>query len=216
MSGRAREPASAPAPVAANGETSRLSIIAVISSIVFFCPLTTIAGLILGLWALATVERTPGRRGRRLALMAIALGGMFTVLQATTMYQMLANLRMVGSSPAGAIQQAERGEFTAFRAMFVGGESISEETIHQFLTELQTAHGPIEGSRLPVSTLWSERPEGDVVSYQWELYFPDGRVIAEARLRRSEQTGPSIVLDELRIPVPGGNVLVFPPAGSRP
>lgn len=211
MSGRAREPAATPAPSAATGETSRLSIIAVISSIVFFCPLTTIVGVVLGLWALSTVERTPGRRGRRLALMAIAIGGMFTVLQATTVYQMLANLRMVGSTPASAIQQAERGEFAAFRAMFAEGEAIPEDAIRQFLAELQAAHGPIEGSRLPVSTLWSDRPEGDVVSYQWELYFPAGRVIAEARLRRSQQTGPSIVLDELRIPVPGGNVLVFPP-----
>ncbi len=192
--------------------SSRMPLLAVMCSLIFFCPLTTVIGVVLGLWALAKADRTPGNKGRKLAIVAVALGGMFTVLQVTTTYQVLANLRMVGTMPASAIRDAQQGDSARFRAMFgPSGKQASDDSINEFVLAIQSRFGSIEGSRLPLRTLWAERPEGDAVVYTWELHFTDQVVHARARLRRSDQVGPMIILQELRIPLPEGDDLVFPP-----
>ena len=64
--------------------TSRLAIGSILSSLVVCCPVTTILGPLLGGVALKKIGADPALRGRGLAMTGIALGLIFTILQALT------------------------------------------------------------------------------------------------------------------------------------
>ena len=61
--------------------TSKLAITALVSSVIFCCPITTILGILLGLFAFIRIRGDAALRGGALAVLAILIGGVATAGQ---------------------------------------------------------------------------------------------------------------------------------------
>ncbi len=60
-------------------KTSRLAIIALVFSTLFFIPLFSLVGIILGIIALTKIKKNPSLGGQGLAIAAIVLGAFFSL-----------------------------------------------------------------------------------------------------------------------------------------
>jgi hypothetical protein len=124
-------------------KTSGLAIAALVCSLIFCCPVTTILGIILGAIAMVTIGSAPGRKGRGLAITAILLGLIFTIGQAYFSYQIYDKYaRIVMEGPRRALERGYAGDLPGFKSHFHGrGATASDAEAQQFIDELRTRYG---------------------------------------------------------------------------
>jgi hypothetical protein len=126
--------------------TSGLAIVALISSLVFCCPVTTLLGPVLGLIALVTIKPERNERGKGLAIAAILIGVVLTILWIYSIVLVAGVFRdyleYMQETPQHVIERGYAGDYDAFRSEFLGsGARASDAEIQQFLTELTSRYG---------------------------------------------------------------------------
>jgi hypothetical protein len=130
--------------------TSALAVTALVSSLVFCCPCTTVMGVILGVIALAVVAAKPDRKGKGLAVAAIMIGLVLTAAWGVLFnwaYQDFSRRQMEG--PRTELHSAYAGDYAGFRAGFYGpAAAASDEEIKQFAQTLEQRYGAFRTARL--------------------------------------------------------------------
>ena len=126
--------------------TSVLAITAFICSLVFCCPLTTIPGLILGIVGTATIGRNPAVRGKGLAIAAIIIALLATVLQVVVAWgygsMTLGLIRLVNTDTDAALRAAANGDYNGFRAVLTpAGQAATDAEIQSFIDDLESRFG---------------------------------------------------------------------------
>lgn len=131
-------------------KTSGLAITALVCSLIFCCPLTTILGIILGAIAMVTIGSAPGRKGRGLAITAVLLGVIFTIGQAYFSYKLYDKYaRIVTEGPREALELGYAGNIAGFKSQFYGrGATASDAEAQQFINDLRTRYGNFVSSKL--------------------------------------------------------------------
>jgi hypothetical protein len=124
-------------------KTSGLAITALVCSLIFCCPITTVLGVILGAIAMVTIGSAPGRKGKGLAIAAVLLGVIFTigqVLFGMWFYRTLVKPVMEG--PREALVAGFSGDISGFKSHFYGaGATATDADAQQFIEELRTRYG---------------------------------------------------------------------------
>jgi len=125
--------------------TSGLAIGALICSLIFCCPVTTILGILLGLIAMVTIGRDPLKKGRGLAILAILLGVIFTIGQGGAYWWFQDKFwTPMRDGPAPALQAGFDGDTQAMRdAMYLPTTSPSDQQVNDFIDELRSRYGAL-------------------------------------------------------------------------
>ncbi|MDP7028841.1 MAG: hypothetical protein QF733_01310 [Phycisphaerales bacterium] len=198
----------------APGKLSPWAIFAFVLSI-GLCPVVTIAAIPAGLWALRDV-RVHGRRGRRLAMVAIAISAVVTPLVVTAGWWWNKHVREpLMAGPAAVIAQGQGGDLRAFLEGTGGGGTESEA--EHFLHRLSASFGEIRSTRL------ADEPEADAQREQdatgwwiwvpYEAMFDRGAASINTRFLISDpQRGWVTSFDRLIVEMPDGGTLHWPAA----
>ncbi|HWB20828.1 MAG TPA: DUF4190 domain-containing protein [Phycisphaerales bacterium] len=126
--------------------TSGLAIGALVCSLIFCCPVTTIIGILLGVASLASIGNDPTRKGKGLAITAIILGVVFTVVSGPSLY-ILGRLGyryydFVAHGPNNALTAGFSGDLSKFRSLMdEEGAAATDSEIQTFFSELQSRYG---------------------------------------------------------------------------
>jgi hypothetical protein len=151
--------------------TSRLAILALGLNIPCFLPPFTLAAVILGIVAYVRVRRRNDLGGAALALAAILLGSVLTVILGSFWYGFA---RVTVRGPIDAIHAAERGDGEALRSLFVGDAAeLSDAEIALFARTLGDRYGPLQGGR--IQRILGDPPRHNQVwSVPFDLAFERG------------------------------------------
>lgn len=202
----------------ANPPISRnpLATVACVSSLLFFCPLTTVLAIVLGGMAVIRSSRLPGQPGRRRALAAMVVGGMFTMVQIGAVYAGLHRMRSMGELPAAMLQRGMRGDLATFRNGFGPvGREVSEAETRTFLDAVADRYGEPTGSMAPLHVIWSSARGGqDSMALEWTLHFADDSRVLTGELRRSPHDSGASYFARMTIHDPHHGDLTYPPAVS--
>lgn len=199
--------------------TSGIAITALICSLVFCCPFTTILGIVLGAVALVMIGNNPMRRGKGMALTAIVLGVLFTAGQFVTWrwyQQNIVELMMRGPEPA--LQAGFAGDISGFRASFHSstGVAASDAEAQAFIEELRNRYGEFQSAQLD-ETRVSGAPVGQTAwVLPYRLVFDRAQVNAEAEILMADpQTGAlSVKPAYLTVLDPRLGDLTYPPSST--
>lgn len=133
--------------------TSLLSIAAVISSLILCCPLTSLAGIVLGAAGIASVGMSGGRRkGAGLAVIAIAVSLLGLALQTWVSFASwpliekgIEMVRYMTTGPQPLIAALERGDLAAARAeLYPDADAAAEDTeLIAFQEEMARRYGTL-------------------------------------------------------------------------
>ena len=142
---------------------SQLAWAAFICALIACIPLLGVVAIVLGSFALGRIRNSHGALGgRRIALVAMALGaattvGWFILLdQIQSLYQEEMNSRMV-STIEGALHGSEAGEFDRVRNQFtIDGQKLEDDEITAFGTSIRERWG-----RLLSVAIVRSSPQGD-------------------------------------------------------
>ncbi len=195
------------------GRFSPWAIFAFVLSI-GLCPVVTIAAIPAGLWALRDVKHS-GRRGRRLAIVAIVLSAVVTPVVVSAGWWWNVHVRQpLMHGPAGVIAAGQRGDIRAFLAGMDGGGS--EAAAERFAGRLTAVLGEIRSTRpanLPDADV--EQEQGATGWWIWVPYdamFDRGAVSMNARFLFSDPArGWVTSFDRLIVEMPDGGRLRWPP-----
>jgi len=169
--------------------TSGLAIGSLVCSLIFFCPITTIIGPILGVIALATMGGDPPRKGKGLAAIGIILGVVFTAGQfyfGSKAYQFMAGyISFVMEGPDEALSAGMDGDIVAFKASFHGpGATASDEEARAFMDALRERYGDFGSAAFDQQS--GQPPMGQpgqaAMPFPYIIEFSSGRVDAEVEL----------------------------------
>ncbi len=198
--------------------TSRLAVVALVSSLVCCFPVTSLLGLLLGSIAMIRIGTNPALRGRGAALVAVILG---LAGSAAHLY-----VYRVLTAPARALHAAAAGDVMRFKSFFnAGGAQAPNIEVTTFITKLEDRYGPFVRA-WPVAPSEDRSPTDDFMRFEYVFVFRDATQSGEAWIVLS-LTGmgklDSIrVLDdelgELKYPVVGTPQRVSPggPRGRSP
>jgi hypothetical protein len=183
------------------------------------CPFVTAAAIPVGLLALRDVAKN-GRRGRRLAIVAIVLAAIVTPITTVAAFWWSNTVRTpLLEGPAAVIAAGQRGETTAFLEGTASSES--HELAGDFLTSLTTQLGIIRSTRPSPQPEAEASPEGDDTAAGWwiwvryEAMFEGGAVPMRARFLLSDpERGWVTAFDRFDIMPPQGGRLVWPPGSD--
>lgn len=141
-------------------KTSGLAVGALICSLIFCCPVTTLLGVLLGLIALVTIGKDPTKKGRGLAWTAIILGVIFTLLTVALLWWSVANFSLIQrQGPQDALAGASAGDYAAFREAMVGDSATAtDEQIKAFIDELESRYGAFVSCQMDDQRFNTERP----------------------------------------------------------
>ncbi len=82
-----------------------LAIIAFVLSVLFFIPLLPLAGVVVGIFGLVRISKNAALKGKGLAIAAIVIGALFTLLQVAIVVAVYALYSLIGSNMAIALQE---------------------------------------------------------------------------------------------------------------
>jgi hypothetical protein len=172
-------------------KTSGLAIGALVCSLIFFCPVTTVLGPILGLIALATIGTNPARKGKGLAVVAILLGVLLTVGWIYGGYKIYGVGKLfyetVETGPRDALTAGFAGDFDGFKNAFYGpGAQASDAEAQAFIDELRGRYGEFVGSRMDESRMQGRstqpQPGEAQMPFPYLLEFTNETVEAEVEI----------------------------------
>ncbi len=198
--------------------TSGWALAAALCSSVFFCPLLTLIGPILGVRALFHINALPGRRGRGLALAGIIVGSLASLWWLVVALWWNANARRpMIEGPRVAMQAGQAGDLPAFKSAFTGaGASASDEEARAFLDELTRRYGPL---RLSIQGSAEDRQGPAMtdgrVSIPYELIFSGGSTVqarAEFIVTEPGSLRPTLKFGSIHVIDPQEGDLAYPAA----
>ncbi|MBT8486136.1 MAG: hypothetical protein HKO59_12120 [Phycisphaerales bacterium] len=133
-------------PVPGDRKTSGMAITALVFSLIFICPLTTLLGPLLGLIAFFKIGSDPTRKGKGIALTAIVLGLLFTagwVYGGMKIGKLVGeSMQVVSNGAPDALRAGFAGDMATFKAQFHGaGAAATDEEVQAFLGELEQRYG---------------------------------------------------------------------------
>lgn len=161
--------------------TSLWAVVALLSGISLWCPMTVVAAPVLGLRALVEIKANPGMRGRGAALAGIWLGiaGIACWLAMAILWHTYARIPMK-QGPARELQAGLAGDVRAFEDGFAAA-GVRDES-EAFLAELSQRYGRL----IEVTQDASDKGGGDpiqgpaVIDIPYVLRFERATVKAEA------------------------------------
>ncbi len=135
----------------AEPRTSRLAIASLVCSLICCVPVTTIPGILLGIWAMLSINNNPARlKGKGLAVSGILLGVVFTAGHAyvdpkvVDLFVKMAE--MVTGGPNDALTDGFAGDTTAFKSHFYGkGARASDAEAQAFIDAIRSRYGEFQG-----------------------------------------------------------------------
>lgn len=201
----------------APAKTSGLAIASLICSCIFCCPITTLLGPLLGLIAVLRIKSNPQLKGTGLAVVAILLGLIFTILQGFGAKFMWDNFyRVMLRGPNDALVAGFGGDPAGFRTDFTGdAENATDPEIQAFVDDLRDRYGEFTKAWIhPESDFPGTGDESTEMTY--ELVFADATVTCDAMvvLFQPPDGPPSFLLESLTVRDPNLGDLHFP-AGSE-
>lgn len=198
---------------------SRLAITSLILSLVFCCPLTTLAGIVTGVIAVVFTTRDRALSGRWLAILAIVISLVGTAIQAYVIYEGYQVVLMpIRTGPQSLLREGEAGNIEAFQSRFeVSSASVNTaENARSFLAEVKDRYGAFTGAALDQGSVPNKMksPVNDFVS-DYQLDFANGRMRATCAIEIFNPKGElSMRLKSLVIHDADRGDLSYPPTSK--
>lgn len=194
-------------------KTSGLAVTALVCSLIFCCPLTTILGVLLGLVAVVSIGGNPQRKGKGLAIAAILLGLVFTAAQAFVGFGAYKAFGVFRDAPAEALAPGFAGDYATMRSNFgSAGTQTSDAEAQAFIEELRSRYGTLQASEIEWAAyqqVQQPAPGQTEITLPWILVFDSGRVTAELTFDQ-RQSGDRFIFEDVRVIDPDRGDLVFP------
>jgi hypothetical protein len=212
-------------PDAEPPKTSGLAVTALVFSLIFFCPITTILAPILGAIAFATIGSDPKKKGKGMAIAAIILGLIFTTGQYFVGKMAwdvgMGWLKFVMQGPESALQKGFAGDIPGFKAEFFGGgASATDAEAKAFIEALRSRYGEFTGARFDEQS--GQRPQGQPgkanMPFPYILTFGGKSVNAETELWFADQSTGAMMtkLGYIKVFDSDGGTLVYPTGAASP
>ncbi len=172
---------------------SRLAITSLILSLIFCCPVTTIAGIVTG--AIAVVFTTTNRTlsGRWIAILAIIISLAGTAMQIGVAYQGYNTVLMpIFTGPQTALRDGDSGDVSAFQSHFAlsAADGNTQEDAKSFLDEVKERYGAFTGASLDQSSAPNKMPSAmQAFVAEYQLDFANGRVGATCAIEIADPKG---------------------------
>lgn len=161
-------------------QVSRLAIASLILSLVFCCPLTTLAGIITGSMAVIKTIHNQALTGRWIAILAIIISLAGTGLQISVVnWGYYAVFKPIMTGPETAIPAGEAGDITTFQSHFVtsAANQSKNEDAKEFLATLKDRYGAFQGASLDQGSTPTKTPTaGQDFIGDYQLDFAKGRI----------------------------------------
>lgn len=137
-------------------KTSPLAIASLVCSLICCVPVTTIPGILLGIWAMVSINGNPALKGKGLAMAGILLGVIFTAGQAFVYPKAIEFIgkswEMVMRGPNDALTSGFAGDPTAFKSHFYGkGVRASDAEAQAFIDTIRSRYGEFQGCEVDQS-----------------------------------------------------------------
>ncbi len=196
--------------------TSRLAIASLVLSIVFCCPVTTIAGIVMGAIAVALTTKDTRVAGRWLAVLAITIGLLGTAFQATVATWGYKTVFVpVLTGPESAIRSGDAGDIEVFVARFAvpASKGNTVDNAKVFLEELKSRYGALTSAGLDQGATPTQiAPSGRDFVGDYMLDFANGRVRATCSIELADAAGAlSMRLTQMTIHDAALGNLHYPP-----
>ncbi len=183
-------------------KTSGLAIASLVCSLICCIPLTTIAGVLLGIGAMVSIGRDPLKKGKGLAMAGIVLGAVFTavfsvgwLVGAPKVYALVKeSMLVVERGPRDALAAGFAGDTAGFKAAFHGeGATASDAVAQSFIEGLRVRYGEFVGSQIHQQQ--NQQTFGTpVVPFSYTIEFSPKKLNAETQIVFSDpKTGGFIM-----------------------
>jgi hypothetical protein len=205
------------------GKTSAMAVASLVCSLICCFPVTTILGVLLGVFALVSISSNPAKRGKGLAIAGILLGIVFTAGQAFVGYNAYTSWQMFKRAPHQALEPGFRGDYASMRANFgPAGMAATDEDAQAFVEELRARYGELQGSEIDISQFQGMQPpppgQSSVATLPWVLNFDQGSVDAELTFSGEDQVPgrDELIFRQITILDPALGDISFPPVTAPP
>ncbi|MFG0252558.1 MAG: DUF4190 domain-containing protein [Phycisphaerales bacterium JB038] len=145
--------------------TSGIAIASLVCSLIFFCPITTIIGPILGLVGLLTISEAKGTKGKGLAAAGLVLGVLFTVGWGIGGYYAgqysIRMYALIQDGPRTALTAGFADDYQGFQDAFHGPGANNPAGAEAFVTQLRSRYGEFVDSALPPTAQPRQRSQSD-------------------------------------------------------
>ncbi|NBX36917.1 MAG: DUF4190 domain-containing protein [Planctomycetes bacterium] len=171
---------------------SKAAIASLVLSLVFCCPLTSLAGIVTGLFAvLGSGQKVTGKW---LAILGMLLGVAGLTLQgAGGVLGYNAVVRPILIGPQNAIIAGQAGNITAFRDSFIpisDAKGGSEAAADAFIQELTNRYGTLKTAALDQNSAPSTpQSASQAFTGEYLLDFTNGRIRARCSMEIADQKG---------------------------
>jgi hypothetical protein len=204
-------------------KTSGLAIASLVCSLICCVPVTTIPGILLGVWAMLSISHNPARRGKGVALAGILLGVIFTAGQAYVYPPMIKwvgeSIDLVMGGPDQALVDGFAGDPATFKSHFYGtGLSASDAEAQAFIDTLRSRYGEygsctFDQQNQPPPSFGQSKSR-----FAYDLRFENATVDAEAQIIWvDERTGDMVYkFGWVKILDPDLGDLTYPAGSSQP
>lgn len=196
---------------------SALAVTALVLSAIFCCPLTTVAGVIVGVFAIFVVGKDATLSGKWMAVVAVLLGIAATLLQLVVGIAGYNEFIVpIMQGPQTALIEGNTGNVEGFRSHFAVkmDQGNTPENAKDFLAELQKRYGEFKSSSIEQGTAPSQAPaSGEQLTADYSLEFAKGRMRATCTVQIQAPTG-GVSMKLLKIVIHDATLgdLEFPPA----
>jgi len=196
---------------------SKMSVVSLVLSLVFCCPLTSLAGIITGLIGL--FASGPRVTGKWLAVLGILLGIAGLSLQgAGGVIGYRAVLRPILLGPQDAIIAGQSGDIAAFRSAFIpisDAKGGSEDAAKAFIQQVTSRYGTLKSAALDQNSAPATPKQGAKGANDFEgeylLDFAQGRIRARCTIEVSDQNSQlTMKIISIEISDSQNGDLVFP------
>ncbi len=196
---------------------SKLAITSLVLSVIFCCPLTTLAGLVTGAIAVFATIRDRTLSGRWIAVLAIVIASLATIGQVVVGVKGYNTVFVpVFTGPQTAFLAGDHGDLAAFQQCFAAtaADGNDSENAQAFLTELKARYGAFASAALDTTTGPSQAPAaGQDFVGDYQLDFANGRMRATCAIELASATGAlSLKLRSVVIHDADKGELRYPPA----
>lgn len=197
---------------------SGLATGALICSLIFCCPLTTILGILLGVVALISTMGNSMKKGTGIALLAIIIGLVATAGQALVgkfFYDV--GWVPVKNGPRLVLEAGEAGNWAEVRnTMYGQAATASDEEIQAFFTALSDRYGSLQTVSISATRQPAQQPGSAVQIMYYTLAFSNGTVECDTTIVFADQSTGAMIgkpSDIVIIDSTAGD-LVFPAAAA--
>ena len=176
--------------------TSKLAVTALVSSLIFFCPITTLLGPILGLIALGTMGSE--KKGKGLAITSILIGVILTALWAyfgnAAYNEFKKAIVVVMDGPKPALVAGFGDDVAGFKDQFYGdGAAATDADAIEFISAMRERYGEYVSCQFDQNT---NQPQAGQPSapFQYQITFDQKVVDCEAEIIFADQVTGKFIM----------------------